>query len=87
MKVSHQTKKEEILNFREQLKEIGIKLDLSQSLFYENGKLKSLYFMVQLPDGSYATAGADQVKLQYNYVGFEYNLTGKSKLKAGVLEK
>lgn len=83
MKVSHQTKKEELISISQKLADHGIQIDFSKSEFFEDGKLRNLKLAVKTPDGSNGTTSADLVTLQFKYFGFIYKKTGSPTFKIG----
>ncbi|MBK8698989.1 MAG: hypothetical protein IPN29_05390 [Saprospiraceae bacterium] len=87
MKVSHQTTKPEMEKFSVDLQKMGVVLDYSSSVFYENGRLQALAFVVVFPDGTGGRAGADQVGLQYRYYGFEFKPGGSPPFRTGSFDQ
>ena len=90
LKLSHQSTKTEMEEYARDLnRNLGIKFDFTQSLFFDNGLLRSLNFQIVNPDGSGGRAAADLMNLQHSYVGFIVELDGQggtSYIKTGILE-
>ncbi|MFM2394185.1 MAG: hypothetical protein RLZZ546_2167 [Bacteroidota bacterium] len=83
MKVSHQSTKEEMLKWQQDLSAKNIELNFSNSEFFDEGKIRKLSFTVKFPDGTVGSAGGDLVSLQYRYIGFIYSSKDNEIFKVG----
>ncbi len=77
---------DEMKKAQEELKKIGTVLDFEKSLFFENGKLRTLNLTIILPSGTGGSCTADIVALQYHYYGFHHSTTQQPLLRTGSLD-
>jgi uncharacterized protein YxeA len=74
LKVSHQSTKLELDNFKAQMIEKGFKVDFTGSEFDETGKITKLKYSITTPKGGGGSATVEFSKLKYNYYGFSYDM-------------
>jgi uncharacterized protein YxeA len=74
LKISHQSNKAELDNFKTQMEQKGFKVDFSGSEFDENGQIEKLQYSINTPKGGGGSATVEFSKLKYNYYGFTYDI-------------
>jgi hypothetical protein len=83
-KFSHMTTKAEIEAVAKKIAFTGGELDYSQSIFFDDGKLRTLILTIKSPLGKVGSTKADLTGLQYGYVGFMIGAEGQ--MKVGKME-
>lgn len=83
-KISHMTTQKELQVMQDDLKRVGITFDFSNSMFFKDGKLKTLHLTVILDNGTIGKFSADLMLLQFHYHGFEFN-RNQGRFKTGSL--